>query len=95
VQPEKVLSLIAVTFSGILIEVKAEQFLKAELPIEVTLSGILKVVKFLQPEKVPSLIIVRFSGILMEVKEVQPYNAELPIYVTFSGIFMEFKAEHP
>ena len=48
------------------------QFLNAELPIEVTLSGITMLVRDVQPENALFPTLVTLSGITMLVSDVQP-----------------------
>ena len=61
--------------------------------IEVTLSGIVMLVKELHPEKACSPIEVTLSGIVMLVKDEQFQNAYSPIEVTPSGRAMLVKDE--
>ena len=65
---------------------KLLQSSNAELPILVTPSGIVMLVKLLQPEKALYPMDVTPSGIVILVKPLQSSNAELPILVTLSGI---------
>ena len=62
---------------------------KAERPIEVTLLGIVTVVKPVQPSKAHIPIEVTLLGIVTVVKPVQPSKAERPIEVTLLGIVTE------
>ena len=77
---------------------RLEQSRNKEPPIEVTLLGIVKLVRLVQSLNalLPIEILPhRLSGIVMLVRLVQPRNALLPIEVTPSGIVMLVTLEHP
>ena len=57
----------------------------AHIPIDVTLSGMMRLVKLVQPENAQSSIDVTVSGMVTLVKLVQSRNAALPIDVTPAG----------
>ena len=64
------------------------QFLNAEVPILVTLSGITMLASPVHPENAEFPIVVTVLGIVMLVILVHPENAEFPIVVTVLGIVM-------
>lgn len=68
-----------------------EQFLKADLPISVTLSGMITSVKLVQPENALSLIVVMLLPIVMFVKSVQLEKASLLIVLTLSPIITSLR----
>ena len=68
---------------------------KAELPIDVTLSGMVTDVKPLQSRKAELSIDVTLSGMVTDVKPLQPWNAEPPIDVTLSGMVTDIKPLQP
>ena len=90
---------IEVTLSGITIELKELQPLKASSPIEVTLSGIIVVAQPVIKVLVEVSIIALQSSLesykvfpsftMIDLKERQPEKASLPIEVTLSGITIE------
>jgi len=67
----------------------------AELPMPVTLVGIVMLAKLVQPENAASSILVTLEGIVMLAKLVQPENALLPMLVTPEGIVMFAKLVQP
>ena len=69
------------------------QPLKARSPIEVTLSGIVMLVKLVQPPK--PLIEVTLFGIIMLVRLVQPLKVSYSIEVILFGISMLVRLVHP
>ena len=60
----------------------------AELPMLVTLSGIVILSKLLQPENAELPMLVTLSGISILVRLLQLWNSPLPIHVTPLGILM-------
>ena len=75
--------------------VRALQEPNAELPILVTLLGMVILVKLVQLENAAEPIDVTLSGIMILVKLVQPENALPPILVTPFGIMMLVNLEQP
>ena len=65
--------------------VKPLQPEKADLPIEVTLEGRVRLAKLLQPLKADSPIEVTLEGRVRLVKPLQPEKAKLPIEETLEG----------
>ena len=61
-------------------------FLKAPYPINVTLSGIVILARFVQLLKAYPLMVVTLSGIVMLARFVQFANALSPINVTLLGV---------
>ena len=76
-----------------LIEVNDEQSLKAESPIDVTLSGIEYDFKDLQPKNIPSVNDSKADEKMIETKEVHSLKMLVPKDVTLSGIVIEVKEE--
>ena len=66
-------------------DVSEEHPLKANIPIDVTDSGIVMDVSEEHPRKAPCPIDVTDSGIVMDVSEEHPSKTQLPIDVTPSG----------
>ena len=60
----------------------------ADLPMLVTLAGILILVRLLQKENADLPMLVTLSGISMLVRLLQFRNASFPMLVTLSGISM-------
>ena len=56
------------------------------MPIEVTLEGMVKLVKLLQPQKASLPIEVTLEGMVKLVKPLQSLKASLPIEVTLDGM---------
>ncbi len=77
-----------VTLLGIFISSKYEQFLKAEVLMLVTPSGIVICVKLLHPEKAFAPMLVTLLGIFIVSKHEQFSKAESPMLITPSGIFI-------
>ena len=94
VHPEKALSSILVTRSGIRMEDKEEQLLNAYAPISVTLFGIWIEDNNEQPEKVWSLISVTELGILTEHKFVHPSKTPLPILTIFESFILHISVQY-
>ena len=74
-----------VTVLGIVMVAK-EHILKADLPILVTLFGIVTLFRLMQQSKTLSPIDVTPLGIVMLVRLVQFWNALIPILFTLSGM---------
>ncbi len=71
------------------------QLEKAEFPMNVTLSGIVKEVRFLHPLNKPSSIDVMLLEMVAVVNFLQPLKADFPMKVTLLGIVMEVRRLHP
>ena len=67
----------------------------AELPMLVTLDGIVTDVRPLQPENAELPMLVTFGGIVSEVSPLQPEKAALPILVTLAGIVTDVRPLQP
>ena len=63
----------------------------AQLPIDITLLGMMMDVKPVQSRNAEPPICVTLFGMVMEVKLVQPANAMLPICVTLFGMVTDVK----
>jgi len=61
---------------------------KALLPMLVTLSGIVTLVRLLQLKNILGSMLVTLSGTVMLVRLLQREKAEAPMLVTLSGIMM-------
>ncbi len=83
------------TASGIVTDVRLEQFLNAESTILVRLAGNSTDANSVQPLKALPPIFVTPSGITIELKLVQPLKAESPIFVRVSGNSTDFKFVQP
>ena len=70
-------------------EIRPEQPLKAPPPIEVTESGMVRVVKLVQPRNVPPPIEVTEAGMTTDIRPEQPLKASPPTEVTESGMVIE------
>lgn len=66
--------------------VKLLHFLKAELPMLVTLLGMVILSSLLHPENADAPMFVTLFGIVTLVRLLQFWKAELPMFVTPSGI---------
>ena len=75
------------TLSGMMIEIRLEQFWKALFPMDVTPSGIMMEVRLEQPEKEFCSMVVTPLGMVREVRLVHFMNAPLPIEIILSGSF--------
>ncbi len=90
----KVELLIVVTPAGIIIaEAKLLQPLKAELPMFVTLPGILIEGRLLQSWKAELPMLVMLSDMRIEISSLHPENRELSIVVMASPSTTSFKAD--
>ena len=82
----------ALTLSGMTIEVRLEQPEKAPPPMLVTLEGILMEVRLEQPLKALFPMLVTLEGILMEVRLERPLKAYSPMAVTPEGMTVFLQA---
>ena len=78
--------------SGIVMDVRLLQRLKAALSILVTLLGMFMEVKLLQFSKALAPMVVTLSGIVMDVRPLQSLKAEEDIDFVPSLMFMEVLA---
>jgi hypothetical protein len=67
-------------------DVRAEQPEKAELPMLVTLLGIVTDVRLEQPQKAELPMLVTLLGIVTDMRPEQPLKASEPMLVTLLGI---------
>ena len=74
-QLENVSDRMAFSAAGSLISVRAEQSLKAPLPMLVTLFGIVTLVRLVQPLNELASMLVTLFGMVTLVRLVQPENA--------------------
>ena len=79
VQPEKARSPMAVTVSGMVMLVSAEQFSRTPLAISVMFAGSVIPGSAEQPEKAESPMAVTVSGMVMLVRAEQPLKAKFPM----------------
>ena len=70
-------------------------FAKAEVPIDVTLPGIMIEIKLVQPENAELLIVSKALLRVTEVRLLQFWKVFPPILVTFSGMVMDVKLVQP
>ena len=93
--PLNALSPISTTFFPMDNSLSEDQFSKAFVPMEITLSGITRLSCSLIPEKALPPTIVSSVGNTIESKFGHPEKALSPIVLTLSGISTRLKAEHP
>ena len=76
---------------SMLADVRLRQPKNAEVPMLVTLDGIVTEVRLLQPLNADSPMFFTLDGIVMEVKLLQPENAAYPILVTLLEIVTDVR----
>ena len=78
-----------VTLSGMTMDFRDLQSLKAEFPILVTLSGMIMDFRDLHSVKAEFPMLVTLSGMIMDFRDLHSVKAEFPMLVTLSGMTMD------